>query len=304
MAIHVSKALRLLSVVVLSAVLAATGGCSLELREPTSKQVESDQPEEPEEASVLTPAGDESASGGEPEPDREGDESDQTMRPELKQALDNGNKLVAFTFDDGPYAPSTGNMLELLRKENVKATFFLVGFNASVFPELALAAADDSHQIASHTYNHNNLTTLSAEEFVAEVQGNNDWLEEVCGVRPTMLRPPGGNLNDEVKQNMNMPIILWSVDPRDWATTDDEAIFRHVVDHTEDGDIVLMHDVYKATVKAAERIIPALKDMGFFFVTVEELISLRGELENGQVYTRLPPPIVDNTNQNVILPAG
>ena len=174
---------------------------------------------------------------------------------------------------------------DALKKENQVATFFVVGCRVKEFKSMILRENAQGCEIASHTYNHQILTRCGAEKLKTEMEDTETVLTEVLGFGSTIMRPPGGAVNDSVKANMEKPMIIWSVDTRDWATRNVESTKKAVLDNIKDGDIVLMHDLYEATAKASQDIIPALVKKGYQLVTVSELAELRGKkLENGKTY--------------------
>ena len=140
-------------------------------------------------------------------------------------------------------------------------------------------------EIANHTYDHKILTGVSADEIVNQVNKTNDIVEKTVGEKSIIMRPPGGAVNDKVSQNVKMPMIIWSVDPTDWKTRNQQKTEDAVLSGVGDGDIVLMHDIYSATANSLEITIPKLLDEGYSFVTVSELFYYKDiELSQGKVY--------------------
>ena len=203
-----------------------------------------------------------------------------------------GKKLVALTFDDGPHPELTPQLLDFLREEQVRATFYVLGCWVRNTPEIILRATGEGHQIGSHTYLHKDLTKLDEAARAKEIEKNAALLEGLLGYRPTTLRPPGGFYDDAVRAaaaQAGVPLILWSVDPKDWRDQDAETVTAHVLEKAHDGCIVIMHDYYPTSIEAAMRIIPALKAEGYTFVTVDELVTARGGAQAGDVVReRLP----------------
>ena len=143
----------------------------------------------------------------------------------------------------------------------------------------------EGHEVANHTYSHTYLNKVDAATIRKQVTACNDIIEQVTGVRPTIMRLPGGNKNSTVLQNVNMPIILWNIDTLDWKTRNAQSTINAVVGHVHDGDIVLMHELYDATATATETIVPTLVGQGFQLVTVSELAAILGvQLVPNQVY--------------------
>ena len=198
--------------------------------------------------------------------------------------------LVALTFDDGPRASTTETLLDALSRRGVHATLFVVGENVEGNEELLQRMVREGHQIGLHTYHHKVLAQLNAADFYAEVDSLRDRLTQLLGGERFMLRPPFGMMNATTQDRAGAPIILWSVDPEDWSDRDTARQVAHIVDNAQDGDIILLHDIYSSSVETAIQVVDALMARGYRFVTVEELFAMRGvEAENGQVYRSLPP---------------
>lgn len=204
--------------------------------------------------------------------------------------LDTGEPpLVALTFDDGPRNSTTGRLLEGLALREVPATFFLVGERIAGSEDLIREMAAAGHQIGIHTYDHVRVTELSHRDFDLQVSKTRALLTDILGEGDYWLRPPYGIVDRSVEQWADGPLILWSVDPEDWKYQDADRIVDCVTRQVEDGDIILMHDIYDTSVDAALRIVDELLDRGYCFVTVEQLMDLRGvQPENGALYTSLP----------------
>ena len=194
-------------------------------------------------------------------------------------------KMVALTFDDGPFPKVTNRILDLLEEYNAKATFFLMGDRVERFKETIQREYDEGHQVASHTYSHKDLTKLSKDKIKYEVEHTNDLLNEVIDVGDVYIRPPYGANNNLVRETVQVPMILWSVDSEDWKSKDKDIIYKEIMDHVQDGDIILMHDLYPTTADAMELVIPELIRQGYQLVTVEELFEAKKILpEGGKIY--------------------
>lgn len=206
---------------------------------------------------------------------------------ELPKSTD---KLVCFTFDDGPYAPVTNKILDVLEKYNGRATFFVVGDRAATYSDEIERASKMGCEIGTHTYSHVNLNTLSVPEMQKEIRKSCDAISKYSGKKVKVLRPPEGAANETVKANVNMPMVLWSVDSRDWDYRNADKDYQTVMDNVFDGSIVLMHDLYPATADAVARIIPELAKQGYKFVTFSELMKIRGvDVEPGEKYFSATP---------------
>ena len=198
--------------------------------------------------------------------------------------IDDGKKYVALTFDDGP-GKYTKELVDLLSKNNVKASFFMVGQNIKNYKSYVKYAYDNGMEICNHSQNHKNLKNLSKDEILDEINSVDDMLEKITGQKPKYYRSPGGNQNDTVLSTIPKPCILWNVDTRDWESRDTQKIIDKTLKEVDDGDIILMHEIYKTTLDAVEPIIVKLKEKGYTFVTVTELYQIKGvPLENGKVY--------------------
>lgn len=196
-----------------------------------------------------------------------------------------GSKLVALTFDDGPSAATTPRLLDILAANNVKATFFVLGTMAQRSPDLVRREVAEGHEVGSHTPYHNQLTNLSFAQVRAEAVEMDRIFTNILGTVPPFTRPPYGSYNATVGQALGQPMILWSVDPRDWADRNAAVVCTRVVNATVNGSIVLVHDIHATTVDAVPCIINELKARGFEFLTVSELAAARGvSLVNGQAY--------------------
>lgn len=200
--------------------------------------------------------------------------------------IDPSKPMVALTFDDGPQ-PSVGNrIMDCLAQYGGKATFFMVGDRVASRKEEVQRMVAEGHEVANHTMNHKYLQKQGAAEIQAQVVKGNDAIEAACGVRPKILRLPGGNHNATVRANTHMPMIQWNIDTLDWKTKNADKTVAAVLDHVKDGDIVLMHELYSQSGDAALRIIPELHRRGFQMVTVSEMAAAKGvTLEAGKVYS-------------------
>ncbi len=199
--------------------------------------------------------------------------------------LDPKGKMIALTFDDGPGVKATARILAALEKVGGRATFFMLGENAAAHPDLARQVAQAGHLVGTHTNSHKSLIRLTAQEMLQEVELSLNNIQKATGVRPAILRPPYGNVNDLVKETLDLPLVNWSVDTRDWDSRDAQKVYDHILANVRDGDIVLMHDIYDSTAEAVEMVLPELVKRGYQLVTVEELFAYKGlSLKAGKVY--------------------
>ncbi len=182
------------------------------------------------------------------------------------------DKFVALTFDDGPHPVYTQKLLEGLQERGVVATFFVAGCNLEKHPELLQEMIAGGHLVGNHTYHHVQLTKLNREDAVKEIQMANELIESVTGKAVEYIRPPYGCWDEAVMTEVgDMTIVLWNVDPYDWRTKNAQSIYRNVMSHVKNGDIILLHDIYESSVDAALMIVDELLAQGYRFVTVNEL---------------------------------
>ena len=204
------------------------------------------------------------------------------------RCIDPNAPMIAITFDDGPSKDATTTILNALENHHAVATFFVQGKNAAAYPNQIKREVELGCEVANHTYNHPKLTTLSSGAISTQVSNTDTAVYNACGVYPKLLRPPGGSYNDTVRSAVGKPLILWSIDTRDWQHRNADTTYNNVMSNVKDGDIILMHDLYPATASAAIRLIPALQAKGFQLVTVSELARYKGvTLQNGVVYNKI-----------------
>ncbi|MBP5354133.1 MAG: polysaccharide deacetylase family protein [Lachnospiraceae bacterium] len=211
---------------------------------------------------------------------------------------DDGRKLIAFTFDDGPYSKLTPKFLEVLKKYNAKATWFVVGnrINETTGPQLK-ELVDAGMEVQIHAWTHDvYFDTCSDQVYRDEINKTYDAILEATGVAPTMMRPPGGRISDERIKSSSLYVVNWSCDSSDWRLksrkTDAEAqenintIVNNVVSTAGRGKIVLMHEIYDNSYEAFCIIIDKLAKQGYEFVTVSELLGEDAPL--GVKYNKRP----------------
>lgn len=184
-------------------------------------------------------------------------------------------KIAAFTFDDGPNPTITPKLLDALAERDVCVTFFVNGINAENNPDIVLRAASEGHQIANHTYSHAMLTKLSSEKVIEEVSRTQQFLCELLGEDDYPVRVPYGAINERVQNLIEVPIILWSVDPTNGKITPAAKMRDGIVSAAHDGAIILMHDTSAANLEASIEAIDILLNEGYVFVTVGELFNLK-----------------------------
>ena len=200
------------------------------------------------------------------------------------QSGDGQPKLIALTFDDGP-SDFTDRLLDCLEANNAKATFFLVGQEIEYFQEPLSRMEELGCEIGNHSFDHADLATLSAEDVTSQLSRTDEEIQNLVGHSATVVRPPYGSFNDTVAGIAARPLIMWSVDTLDWETQNADSTVQNVMDNAQDGAIILMHDIFKESVDAAEVFIPQLIQEGYQLVTVSELAAAKGiTLEAGTSY--------------------
>lgn len=197
---------------------------------------------------------------------------------------DKSIKYIALTFDDGPNY-NTSKIIDTLNKYNVKATFFVLGKNIKD-NELILKKMQLSNmEIANHTYNHLLLTKYDKDKIIKEITDTSKLIYNSVGVYPTLFRPSYGAVNKKIRSISPYPIIIWDIDTLDWKYKNSKRIANTVLSKVKDGDIILMHDIYKSTLNSLDLIIPTLLNNNYKLVTVSELFYYKNiTLENGKVY--------------------
>lgn len=189
------------------------------------------------------------------------------------------NPYLCLTFDDGPDKVQTPKVLALLKKYNVKATFFVLGEEVEYQKDILKQVLNEGHEIGNHFYKHDNINKLSEQEIYESIVKNNQLIYEVCNYIPKLVRPPYGIINDKLKRvcgRLNMKIITWNKDSKDWNQTKDSIIINKMLDKPSNGDIMLFHDgskKYTNTLSSLDVVIPCLQKKGFEFVTVSKLLS-------------------------------
>ena len=203
--------------------------------------------------------------------------------------IDPSKPMVALTFDDGP-SQYTDGILDVLEKNQSRATFFELGNRVGRYPDTVLRIGQVGCEIGNHSYDHAILGNATVSKIRSEISKTDAKIKKITGKKPTLLRPPYGSIGNNLRNNAKKPMILWSVDTLDWQSRNADKVYQHVMSHVKDGDIILMHDIYSSTRSAAQRIVPELKKRGYQLVTVSELARYRNvELTAGGRYAQMRP---------------
>ena len=199
------------------------------------------------------------------------------------------DKVVALTFDDGPHGTLTPKVLDILRNNNVKGTFFMQGCNVTAHPQVVRRMVNEGHEVGNHTWNHAYLSKVSREKAEDQLQRTNEAIRNACGVIPVVMRPPGGYTNAGVaswaRQRFGFTTIMWDVDTNDWRKPGSAVVAARAVNGAKPGSIILVHDIHASTVAAVDAFVKGLKNRGYELVTVSEL------LRRGRAASRQASPV-------------
>jgi len=197
------------------------------------------------------------------------------------QVIYRGHDLnqVALTFDDGPSMGFTEKILDILKKENVKATFFVIGEKAYQYPYILKQISDGGHDIGNHTYYHSRVTWLSDEKLLGEIKRTSDVVNKITGKETKFFRPPFGTITPERKRLIEKDgytIVMWYGNADDfyhigWGMRSPKSITKRILSQLKGGNIILMHDDSKQIIEALPEIIKEIRKRGYRFVTLSEL---------------------------------
>jgi peptidoglycan/xylan/chitin deacetylase (PgdA/CDA1 family) len=195
-------------------------------------------------------------------------------------------KKIALTFDDGPSPKWTPLILDELKKCGIKATFFMVGYHARLYPDVARRVAREGHTIGNHGYAHSVMFYYTPAEIEEEIKYTEHVIREITGVNTKLFRPPKAWLRHSLKEtikSLGYKVVLWSLNSKDWVRFDHKQIVKFIAERVHNGDILLFHDsgnVFSKeggdrtqTVRAIPLLVKTLKEKGYEFVSAEELIN-------------------------------
>lgn len=187
-------------------------------------------------------------------------------------------KAIALTFDDGPWPTTTFQVLNILKQNNIKATFFWVGRNLKNHPEIARRVVAEGHAIGNHTWHHWYFR-MSPGTAAAEIENTSKLIYDTTGVKTLLFRPPGGFMNNGLvayARSKNYGIMMWNAEPGEFRPSNTVSTYvSNILNMATPGGIVLLHDVRPKTVQALPQIIAGLKQRGYRFVTVPELLQMQ-----------------------------
>ena len=185
-------------------------------------------------------------------------------------------RRVAFTFDDGPHPKNTPVVLNLLKERGIYATFFMIGGNVALHPEIAKMVSDAGHEVGNHSMTHPQLSRLPEEKVVWEIQRTQDLITAAIGHAPVWFRPPYGAFRHDqgyIAAARGLGVMFWSVDPRDWAEPGVQKVTDAIFAQTRPGSVILTHDIHKPTVEALPGILDGLLERGYEFTTVSGFLG-------------------------------
>lgn len=210
-------------------------------------------------------------------------------------ALDDSNKAIALTFDDGPWPIYTEQVLDILKEQDIKATFFLIGQHLKHHPAIAQKVVEAGHALGNHTWNHH-YHNVPREVAAKEIEDTAALIYEVTGFKTEWFRPPGGVLTNGLNayaMSQNYAVAMWSSDARESSFSSSGALVNNVLSSAKPGGIVLLHDGggnRSATVQALPIIITKLKERGYRFVTLPELLEIYEQHQQTTIAENTPNP--------------
>lgn len=190
--------------------------------------------------------------------------------------IDPNRPMIALTFDDGPHPKVTRRIVNALQDNHCKATFFQLGSRMEQNKEFVLEMVNMGMQIGNHSYTHIIPNGSNTTSCISELKQTESLMDTIIGMQNHAIRTPGGAYSEALLAAINGPIILWSMDTKDWKHQNTDKIVHHILKYVKDGDIVLMHDLYETTAEAVELVLPELLKRGYQLVTVDELFYYKG----------------------------
>ena len=209
---------------------------------------------------------------------------DKTYENEDGNKIDLNKKIVALTFDDGP-GPYTSRLVDVLNDNKAHATFFMLGKKLSIYKDEVKKVYDSKMEIGYHSYNHKSFKREKIEDIKEEFTKSNEVLQSITGDTFHLIRPPYGSINENIKESLDATFILWNVDTEDWRHKNKEYLKDYVLEKSNDGSIILFHDIHESSVDAIEYLLPYLYADGYQVVTVTSLASItKTNLELHETY--------------------
>ena len=200
-------------------------------------------------------------------------------------SVDTKQKVVALTFDDGPNPEATTEVLKILEQNQARVTFFVLGLHAKEYPALIKDIQYHGHEIGSHGYTHNIRQYNNPQFARSDVQRSLEVIASITGIRPCLLRPPGGFLSRDLvsycaAEKLTIITWTWKADYKDWKAVNSSSLAKQIITGIEPGQIILLHDGGKnreVMIKALSLALPELSELGYRCVTVSELLALKNQ---------------------------
>ena len=194
---------------------------------------------------------------------------------------------VAITFDDGP-SKHTPKLLDYLKESGIKATFFIVCNRVNSFKGTTQRIVDEGHELGYHSWSHKNQKKLTTDQIKSDFKKSEKLVEDLTGATFTVWRAPGGSINDRVLGAIDLPHIMWSVDTLDWKYRDVDHVYNAILKNSDDGEIILLHDLHKTSVEGAIKAMKVMQAGDYEFLTVTELLSRNGKApSNNKNYSKV-----------------
>ena len=210
---------------------------------------------------------------------------DKEYKNEDGYAYDPSKQTIAISFDDGPNNKNTLTVLKTLEDNKMSATFFMVGNKMYNQKDILKTVYASHSEIGSHTYSHINMKRTKADKIKDEIDKTSRIFKDITGADIRLIRPPYGAYTNDIIKDYNYSFILWNADTDDWKDKNTERIVNYILDHADDGNIILMHDTYATTVEAVKIVLPQLYAKGIQVVSVSKLAEMKNKtLEVGTAY--------------------
>ncbi len=204
--------------------------------------------------------------------------------PAFNVSVKDDDKLIALTFDDGPNKEFTTKILDYLESKNIVATFFVLGINLKGNDDILIKMVKTGCEIGNHSYNHKQFIHLKNSEIKKQIDYVDNYVKRVTGFSIRSVRTPYGEVNNKIKETIDRPIVLWSIDSEDWRKKDAKDIADHIISNVDNGSIILLHDIFDFTYEATILVVEELLAQGYKFVTVSQLLGLDDINSNGLVF--------------------
>ena len=204
--------------------------------------------------------------------------------PAFNVHVNDSDKVVALTFDDGPTREYTTRILDYLDARNIVATFFVLGVRLKGNDDILIEMVKNGCEIGNHSYNHKQFIYLKNDEVKKQIEYVDNYVRNVTGFSIRSVRTPYGEYNQRIKKTIDRPIVLWNIDSEDWKRKDAAKIAEHVINNVESGSIILLHDIFEFSYEATILIVEELLAQGYKFVTVSQLLELNDRNANGVIF--------------------